>query len=95
MQRWFDQLVVKIDEIARTEKNQLIDVLTYDDFQTDDQLKKLAGGQRLNHGEEAVDVGEKLLVEILEVLDGGRKFKLELLTEAKADPDAVPFAHTS
>jgi polyribonucleotide nucleotidyltransferase len=45
------------------------------------ELKKLKGGQRLNHGEEAVDVGDKVWVEVLEVLDGGRKFKLEYVGE--------------
>ncbi len=54
------------------------------------QLRKLSDGRRLDHGEEAVNVGDKLLVEILEVLDGGRKFKLDLLTDApNVDPAEV------
>ena len=54
------------------------------------QLRKLADGRRLDHGEEAVNVGDKLLVEILEVLDGGRKFKLDLLTDdVNVDPAEV------
>ncbi len=49
------------------------------------QLRKLGDGSRMDHGEEAVNVGDKLLVEVLEVLDGGRKFKLELLSDAPND----------
>ena len=48
------------------------------------ELRKLAGGRRLDHAEEAVNVGDKVMVEILDVLDGGRKFKLEYIGE-KAD----------
>jgi polyribonucleotide nucleotidyltransferase len=40
------------------------------------EMSKMVG-KRLNHGEEAVDVGEKVWVEVKDVLDGGRKFKLE------------------
>jgi polyribonucleotide nucleotidyltransferase len=40
------------------------------------ELSKKAG-RRLDHAEEAVEVGETVLVEVKDVLDGGRKFKLE------------------
>jgi polyribonucleotide nucleotidyltransferase len=40
------------------------------------EMSKMVG-RRLNHGEEAVDVGDKVWVEVKDVLDGGRKFKLE------------------
>jgi len=40
------------------------------------ELSKMAG-KRLGHAEEAVEVGQQVLVEVLEVLDGGRKFKLQ------------------
>jgi polyribonucleotide nucleotidyltransferase len=51
------------------------------------ELKKLAGGKRLDHGEEAVDVGDKIMVEVLDVLDGGRKFKLEIVEEGSSSSD--------
>ena len=38
-------------------------------------------GRRLDHAEEAVEVGENVLVEVKDVLDGGRKFKLEYVGE--------------
>jgi polyribonucleotide nucleotidyltransferase len=44
------------------------------------ELRKIAG-RRLEHAEEAVKVGDTVLVEVLEVLDGGRKFKLEYVGE--------------
>ncbi|MEX0836334.1 MAG: polyribonucleotide nucleotidyltransferase, partial [Nitriliruptor sp.] len=40
------------------------------------ELSKMAG-KRLNHAEEAVQVGDAVLVQVMDVLDGGRKFKLE------------------
>jgi polyribonucleotide nucleotidyltransferase len=39
------------------------------------ELSKMAG-KRLNHAEDAVEAGDQVLVEVLDVLDGGRKFKL-------------------
>jgi polyribonucleotide nucleotidyltransferase len=52
------------------------------------ELSKMAG-KRLAHAEEAVEVGEAVLVEVKDVLDGGRKFKLEYVGERaeKADDD--------
>jgi len=50
-------------------------------------LSKKAG-RRLNHAEEAVDVGEIVLVEVKDVLDGGRKFKLEYVGEKATGGDA-------
>jgi polyribonucleotide nucleotidyltransferase len=44
------------------------------------ELSKKAG-KRLDHAEEAVEVGETVLVEVKDVLDGGRKFKLEYVGE--------------
>ncbi|MEX2324806.1 MAG: polyribonucleotide nucleotidyltransferase [Nitriliruptoraceae bacterium] len=44
------------------------------------ELSKIVG-RRLNHAEEAVDVGDQVLVEVKDVLDGGRKFKLEYVGE--------------
>ncbi len=43
-------------------------------------LSKMVG-KRLNHAEEAVDVGQQVWVEVKEVLDGGRKFKLEYVDD--------------
>jgi len=43
-------------------------------------LSKKAG-KRLDHAEDAVEVGEKVWVEVKEILDGGRKFKLEYVGE--------------
>ena len=40
------------------------------------ELSKMAG-KRLGHAEEAVEAGDQVLVEVLDVLDGGRKFKLQ------------------
>jgi polyribonucleotide nucleotidyltransferase len=40
------------------------------------ELSKIVG-RRLDHAEEAVNVGDQVLVEVKDVLDGGRKFKLE------------------
>jgi len=40
------------------------------------ELSKMAG-KRLNHADDAVEVGQQVLVEVKEILDGGRKFKLE------------------
>jgi len=48
-------------------------------------------GKRLSHAEEAVEVGEQVLVEVLDVLDGGRKFKLQFVGEVADDNgDAEP-----
>jgi polyribonucleotide nucleotidyltransferase len=44
------------------------------------ELSKMAG-KRLNHAEEAVQVGDTVLVQVMDVLDGGRKFKLEYVGE--------------
>jgi polyribonucleotide nucleotidyltransferase len=44
------------------------------------ELSKKAG-KRLDHAEEAVQVGDTVLVEVKDVLDGGRKFKLEYVGE--------------
>jgi polyribonucleotide nucleotidyltransferase len=56
------------------------------------ELSKMAG-KRLNHAEEAVDVGEQVLVEVKDILDGGRKFKLEYVGErAGGGEDAAPAA---
>jgi polyribonucleotide nucleotidyltransferase len=43
-------------------------------------LSKMAG-KRLNHGEEATNVGDQIWVEVKEVLDGGRRFKLEYVDD--------------
>ncbi|MBW3661892.1 MAG: polyribonucleotide nucleotidyltransferase [Actinobacteria bacterium] len=51
------------------------------------KLSKIVG-KRLDHGEEAVNVGDKLWVEVLEVLDGGRKFKLDLVEGGEGDRGA-------
>jgi polyribonucleotide nucleotidyltransferase len=52
------------------------------------ELSKMAG-KRLGHAEEAVEVGQQVLVEVLEVLDGGRKFKLQYVgPKAGADEGA-------
>ena len=54
-------------------------------------------GRRLNHAEEAVEVGQKFWVEVAEVRDGGRKFSLDLVGDdaptaravaSTTDPDA-------
>jgi predicted RNA-binding protein with RPS1 domain len=51
------------------------------------EMSKMAG-KRLNHGEEAAEVGQQILVEIKEVLDGGRKFKLAYVgDEPRRDGD--------
>ncbi len=50
------------------------------------ELRKIVG-RRLDHGEEAVDVGDKVMVEVLEVLDGGRKFKLQYVGETAEGED--------
>ncbi|MFU8841158.1 MAG: polyribonucleotide nucleotidyltransferase [Nitriliruptoraceae bacterium] len=42
-------------------------------------------GKRLSHAEEAVEVGEQILVEVLDVLDGGRKFKLQFVGDVADD----------
>ncbi|MBW3621370.1 MAG: polyribonucleotide nucleotidyltransferase, partial [Actinobacteria bacterium] len=46
-------------------------------------LSKMVG-KRLDHGEEAVDVGDKVWVEVKDILDGGRKFKLEYVGDPSA-----------
>lgn len=48
------------------------------------ELGKMAG-KRLDHSEDAVTVGQQVLVEVKEVLEGGRRFKLEYVGE-KAEP---------
>lgn len=45
-------------------------------------------GKRLGHAEEAVEVGEQILVEVLDVLDGGRKFKLQFVGDVADDNGA-------
>jgi len=50
------------------------------------ELSKMAG-KRLNHAEDAVEVGQQVLVEVKDVLDGGRKFKLEYVGERAAGGD--------
>ncbi|TVR35966.1 MAG: S1 RNA-binding domain-containing protein, partial [Nitriliruptor sp.] len=52
------------------------------------ELSKMAG-KRLGHAEEAVDVGEQVLVEVLDVLDGGRKFKLQYVGPKAGGDDAA------
>ncbi|MFO7961564.1 MAG: polyribonucleotide nucleotidyltransferase, partial [Nitriliruptoraceae bacterium] len=51
------------------------------------ELSKMKG-KRLGHAEEAVEVGEQVLVEVLDVLDGGRKFKLAYVGEKAGDSAA-------
>jgi len=51
-------------------------------------ISKLGGNKRLSHADEAVSIGEKLWVEVLEVKDG-RKFSLGLVDEAGAGGDAA------
>ncbi|MFP4311187.1 MAG: polyribonucleotide nucleotidyltransferase, partial [Nitriliruptoraceae bacterium] len=46
-------------------------------------------GKRLGHAEEAVEVGEQILVEVLDVLDGGRKFKLQFVGDVADDTAAA------
>jgi polyribonucleotide nucleotidyltransferase len=46
------------------------------------KLSKRAG-RRFDHAEEAINVGDKVWVEIHEVLDGGRKFKLDFVDEGE------------
>jgi len=48
------------------------------------ELGKMAG-KRLDHSEDAVTVGQQVLVEVMEVLEGGRRFKLQYVGE-KAEP---------
>jgi polyribonucleotide nucleotidyltransferase len=48
------------------------------------ELGKMVG-KRLDHSEDAVAVGQQVLVEVKEVLEGGRRFKLEYVGE-KAEP---------
>ncbi len=56
------------------------------------ELSKIVG-RRLDHAEEAVQVGDQVLVEVKDVLDGGRKFKLAYVGEkgddAASGDDAV------
>jgi len=47
------------------------------------ELGKMAG-KRLDHSEDAVSVGQQVLVEVKEVLEGGRRFKLEYVGEKAA-----------
>ena len=44
------------------------------------EMSKMAG-RRLDHAEEAAEVGQQILVEVKEVIDGGRKFKLAYVGE--------------
>ncbi len=57
------------------------------------ELSKMAG-KRLEHAEDAVQAGDQVLVEVLDVLDGGRKFKLAYVGERGGDdtPAAAPAA---
>jgi polyribonucleotide nucleotidyltransferase len=48
------------------------------------EMSKMVG-RRLEHGEEAAEVGQQILVEIKEVLDGGRKFKLAYVGDEPTD----------
>jgi polyribonucleotide nucleotidyltransferase len=48
------------------------------------ELSKMAG-KRLGHAEEAVEAGDQVLVEVLDVLDGGRKFKLQYVGDKPGD----------
>lgn len=50
------------------------------------ELSKMAG-KRLNHADDAVEVGTQILVEVKEILDGGRKFKLEYVGGETGDTD--------
>ncbi len=50
------------------------------------ELSKMAG-KRLNHADDAVEVGQQVLVEVKEILDGGRKFKLEYVGEQAGAKD--------
>ena len=52
------------------------------------ELSKMKG-KRLGHAEEAVEVGEQVLVEVLDVLDGGRKFKLQYVGEKAGEAAAT------
>lgn len=52
-------------------------------------ISKLGGSKRLSHADEAVDIGEKLWVEVTEVKNGG-KYSLTLIDpEASGDVSAV------
>ncbi|WP_336250093.1 polyribonucleotide nucleotidyltransferase [Stomatohabitans albus] len=52
-------------------------------------ISKLGGSKRLSHADEAVDIGEKLWVEVTEVKNGG-KYSLTLIDpEASSDVDPV------
>lgn len=52
-------------------------------------ISKLGGSKRLSHADEAVDIGEKLWVEVTEVKNGG-KYSLTLIDpEASGNTDAV------
>jgi polyribonucleotide nucleotidyltransferase len=51
------------------------------------ELSKMAG-KRLGHAEEAVEAGDQVLVEVLDVLDGGRKFKLQYVGDKPGDTSA-------
>ncbi|HEX9888736.1 MAG TPA: polyribonucleotide nucleotidyltransferase [Nitriliruptorales bacterium] len=44
-------------------------------------------GRRFDHAEEAINVGDKVWIEILEVLDGGRKFKLDFVEDDEPQDD--------
>jgi polyribonucleotide nucleotidyltransferase len=51
------------------------------------ELSKMVG-KRLDHSEDAVTVGQQVLVEVKEVLEGGRRFKLEYVGEKAPREDA-------
>ncbi|MEX2550114.1 MAG: polyribonucleotide nucleotidyltransferase [Nitriliruptoraceae bacterium] len=53
------------------------------------ELSKMAG-KRLGHAEEAVQAGDQVLVEVLDVLDGGRKFKLQYVGDKADEAEAAP-----
>ena len=55
-------------------------------------LSKMVG-RRLDHAEEAVSVGDRVWVEVKDVLDGGRKFKLEYVGDE--DEPAEPSGDTA
>ncbi len=51
-------------------------------------ISKLGGDKRLGHADEAVTVGDKLWVEVLDVVDG-RKFKLGIVEDAEGGSEAA------
>lgn len=57
------------------------------------ELSKMAG-KRLNHADDAVEVGQQVLVEVKEILDGGRKFKLEYVGDKGGEASSTQPAAT-